>query len=160
MGTTNANTPSVSPFGVVLTYIRPLLKMRLLQMRKNILPCSVSASAPRHSLRRVSHLDGGIPFLRRSHLWHAARATSTSWACSQSTICISSSFTTRTHASWLRCSCSSKSPSLASASPLLDAPMITPSSRDWTFCWLWLMGTQLSESTAPLLVPFWYSSSN
>ena len=81
-------------FGVVLTYIRPLFKMRLLWMRKNILPFSVSASAPRHSLRRVSHLDGGTPFLRQSHLWHVARVTSTSWACSQSTTCISPSFAT------------------------------------------------------------------
>ena len=125
-----ANTPSVSPFRVMLTYIRPLFKTRLLQMWKKILPCSVSASAPRHSLRRVSCLDGGIPFLRRSHLRHATRAASTSWACSQSTTCISSSFAALTCASWLRCSCSSRSPSLASASPLLDAPTITPSSRD------------------------------
>ena len=87
-GMTKANTPSVSPFGVVLMYIKPLLRTRLLQMRKNILPCSISASASRHSLRRVSHLDGGIPFLRQSHLWLAARATSASWACSQSTMCI------------------------------------------------------------------------
>ena len=64
-----------------------LFKTRLLRM-----PCSVSASAPRHSSRRVSHLDGGIPFLRQRQLRHAARATSASCACSQSTTCISSSF--------------------------------------------------------------------
>ena len=63
-----------------------------MRMQKNILPCSISASAPRHSLKRVSRLDGSMPFLRWSHLWHAARVTSTSWACSQSTTFISSSF--------------------------------------------------------------------
>ena len=39
-------------------------------------------------------------------------------------------------------------------------PTITPLSRDWTVCQLWLMGTWLSTSAALLLVPFWYSSSN
>ena len=91
-GMTKVNTPLVSPFRVMLMYIRPLFKMRLLWMQKNILPCFVSASAPRHSLRRMSYLGGGIPFLRQSHLRHAARVTSASWACSQSTTCISSSF--------------------------------------------------------------------
>ena len=91
-GMTKASTPSVSPFRVVLMYIRPLFWMRLSRIQKNILPCSVSASAPRYSFSRVSCLGGSIPFLRQSHLRHLARATSTSWACSQSTMCISSSF--------------------------------------------------------------------
>ena len=56
------------------------------------LPCSVSASAPRHSLRRVSCWSGSMPFLSQSHLQHLARATSAAWACSQSTMCIGSSF--------------------------------------------------------------------
>ena len=99
---TKARTPSVLPFGVVLIYIRPLFKMRLLQIWKNILPCSVSASALRHSLRKVSHHGSGVSFLRQSHLQHAARAASASWASSQSTMCIGSSFAACTLASWLK----------------------------------------------------------
>ena len=84
---------SVSPFGVVFMYMRPLLRTRLLQIWKNILPCSISASAPRHSLRRVSHRGSGVSFLRLSHLRHTARAVSASWASPQSMMCIGSSFT-------------------------------------------------------------------
>ena len=153
-------TPSVLPLGVVLTYMRPLFKMRLLQIRKNIFPCSVSASAPRHSLSRVSHLRNGVSFLRQSHLWHVAKAASTSWASSQSMMCIGASFTTCTLAFWLRCSCSHKSSSLALASSLLAAPTIAPLRRDQTVSWLWLIGTQLNVSVAPLLAPSWYSNSN
>ena len=142
----------------MFTYIRPLFRMRLLQIRKNILPCSVST--PRHSLRKVSRLSGGMPFLIWTHLQHLARATSASWACSQSTMCISSNFAAWTLAFWFRCSFSSKSPSLALASPLSAAPTIAPSSRDRTVCQLWLMRTWLRASAAPLSVLFWYSSSN
>ena len=73
---------------------------------------------------------------------------------------VCSSFTTCTLASWLKRSCSSKSSSLALASPLLASPTIAPPSRDWTVSWLWLMGTQLKVSTVPLSVPFWYSNLN
>ena len=156
-GTTKARTLSVSPFGVVLKYMRPLFKTRLLRIRKNILPCSVSASAPRHSLRKVSRCGDGMSFLRRSHLRHAARTVSASWASSQSTMCIGASFTTCTLASWLKCSCSSKSSSLALASPLSATPTIAPSRRDWMVSQLWLTGTRLNTSVAPLSVPFWYS---
>ena len=148
-----ARTPSVSPFRVVLMYMRPLFKMRLLWIWKNILPCSVSASALRHSLGKVSCCGSGVSFLRQRHLWHAARAASTSWVSSQSMMCIGSSFTACTLASWLKHSCFSKSSSLALASPLLATPTITPSSRDWTVSWLWLMGTWFKASAAPLLAP-------
>ena len=101
-GMTKARTPSVSPLGVVLMYTRPLFKMRLLQIRKNTLPCSVSASAPRHSLRRVSRHGSSMSFLRWSHLQHVAKAASASWASSQSTMCIGPSFIACTLASWLK----------------------------------------------------------
>ena len=81
-------------FGVMFMYMRSLFRMRLLRIWKNILPCSILASTPRHSFRRVSCLGGDVPFLRWSHLQHPARATSTSWACSQSTMYIGSSFAT------------------------------------------------------------------
>ena len=148
-------TPSVLPFGVVLMYMRPLYRMRLLRIWKNILPCSVSASALRHSLRKVSHCGSGMSFLRWSYLQHAARVASASWASSQSTMCIGSSFATCVFASWLKSSCSSKSSSLALASLQSAAPTITPSRRDWTVSQLWLMGTWLNTSAAPLLAPFW-----
>ena len=108
----------------------------------------------------VEPLAPSITSTPLGHLRHAARVASASWACSQSTTCISSSFATWTRASQLRCSCSSRSPSLVSASPLSDASTIAPSSRDWMVCRLWLMGTRLSTSAAPVSAPFWYSSSN
>ena len=155
-----ARTPSVSPFGVVLTYMRPLFKIRLLWIQKNILPCSVSASTPRHSLRKVYCCGSGMSFLRRSHLRHAARAASASWASPQSTMCIGSSFVTYTLASWLKYSCSSKSSSLALASLQLAAQTIIHSRRDWMVSRLWLMGTRLNTTVAPLSVPFWFSNLN
>ena len=153
-------TPSVLPFRVVLTYMSPLFKTRLLWIRENILPCSVPASTPRHSLRKASRLGSGVSFLRQSHLWHAAKAVSASWAFSQSTMCIGASFTTCTLASQLKCSCSSKSSSLTLTSLQLAAPTITPSRRDWMVSRLWLMGTQLNASVVPLSAPFWYSNLN
>ena len=132
----------------------PLFKTRLLQIWKNTLPCSVPASGPRHSLRKASRLGSGVSFLRQSHLWHVAKVISASWASSQSTMCIGASFAACTFVSWLRCSCSSKSSSCTLISPRLAALTIAPSKRDWTVSWLWLMGTQLNTSVAPLLVPF------
>ena len=63
-GDDRASTPSVLPLGVIFMYITPLFRMRLLWIWKNILPCSISASAPRHSLRRAFRLGGSMPFLR------------------------------------------------------------------------------------------------
>ena len=111
-------------------------------------------------LEKGVHHGSSMSFLRQSNLWHAARATSASWASSQSMMCIGSSFATCTLAFWLTHSCSSKSSSLALASPLSAAPTIAPSSRDWMVSRLWLMGTQLKASVAPLSAPFWYSNSN
>ena len=127
----------------MLTYMSPLFEMRLLWIQKNILPCSVPTSALRHSLRQ-------------SHLRHVAKAVSTSWASTQSTMCIGASFATCTLASWLKCSCSSKSSLRALTSPWLAALTIAPSRRDWTVSQLWLMGTRLNASVTPLLAPFWY----
>ena len=122
-------TPSVLPLGVVLMYMSPLFKTRLLWIQKNILPCSLPTSAPRHSFRKASHLGSGMSFQRRSHLRHAAKAASASWASSQSKMCIGASFTTCTLASWLKCSCSSKSSSHALSSPRLAALTIAPSRK-------------------------------
>ena len=147
-------------FWGVLMYMRPLFKMRLLRIWKSILPCSISASTPRHSLRKVSHCGSSMSFLRQSHLQHVARVASASWASPQSMMYIGSSFVACTLASWLKRSCSSKGSSLAFASPWSVALTITPSRRDWMVSQLWLMGTWLNTSAAPLLVPFCYSNSN
>ena len=99
------------------------------------------------SLHSQTLLEKGIPFgsgvsfLIQSHLWHAAKAASASWASAQSMICRGASFMACTIASQLRCWCSSRSSSLALTSPQSTAPTITPSRRDWTVSWLWLMET-------------------
>ena len=146
-------TPSVLPFRVVLMYRRPLFKTRLLWIRKNILPCSVSTSTPSHSLKKASRFGSGVSFLRWSHLRHVAKTVSASWASSQSAMCIGASFTAWTLTSWLKHSCSSRSSLLTLISPWSAAPTTAPSKRDWTVFWLWLMGTQLNASVAPLLAP-------
>ena len=123
-------------------------------MQKNTLLRSVSA------LRKVSHWGSGVSFLRQSHLQHAAKVLSPSWASPQSMVYMGASLAACILASWLRHLCSLRSSSLALASPLSANPTITPSRKDWMVSWLWLMGTLLNVSAAPLSAPFWCSNSN
>ena len=134
--------------------MRPLFRMRLLQMWNSVLPCSVLASIPRHFLRRVSHFGRAMSFLMQSHLQQMVKAVSTSWASAQSTMCMGASFAACTLASQLRCLCSSRSSSLTLTSPLLAAHTIAPSRRDWMVSQLWLMGIWLKASAmfGPLLI--------
>ena len=58
-------------------------------------------------------------------------------------MCMGSSFVACTLASWLKCSCSSKSYSLALASLWSVALTIAPSRKGWTVSRLWLLGCKL-----------------
>ena len=100
------------------------------------------------SLHSEALLEKGVPLWKWcAHLGHVARAASTSWASSQSTMCMGSSFVTCTLASWFKRSCSSKSSSLALASLWSVAPTIASSRRNWTVSQLWLMGTRHTSGT-------------
>ena len=59
-----------------------------------------------------------------------------------------------------RCTCSHRSSSPASASPLLSAPIRATSNRDLTILPLQWMGPRLRASAAPLSAPFWYTKVN
>ena len=155
-GMTKARTPSVLPFRVVLMYMRPLFKTRLADTEEHLALFHLS-------LCSKVLLEKGVPPWK----WHVLPETEPLVACGQGSICLLGLPPVYDEHRFKLCHLYPcllaqmlmlfKSSSLALASLWLVAPTIAPSRRDWMVSQLWLMGTRLNASAAPLLVPFWYS---
>ena len=157
VGTTNVNSPSLLPLGVVLTYSIPFFVMKVLHDRNIAFPSSVLAWSSMYLFRSPSVSHSSMPFLLHIHLRHMANNGSSCCTASQSVICIASILRVHALASLLRHSHSSHSDALARASPLSAVPIVAPSRSDCTISWFWQMGTLLRASAAPFSHPLWYS---
>ena len=150
---------SVSPLGVMFTYINPFLMGKLFLTWNSALPSSEVEYSPMHSLSRASLLWGVMPLFIFNHLWQAANNAFSHCASSQLVICIDANFRAQACASLFRQSHSALKGWLMRTFPLPVTPVTASSSRDHTVsrsCVLVLGSAhQLRCCPIPFGIPNW-----
>ena len=149
-----ASNPSVSPLGMMFTYINPFFIVKLFLTRYSALPSSEVECSLMHSLSRVSLFWGITFFFILSHLQQAANNASSHCASSQLVMCIGANFRAWACTSLSKQSHSALKGQLIRTSPLLVTLVTAPSSKDRTVFPSCSIGTRLSVSAATCQIPF------